>query len=83
MVNVFVVVNCNKRKVVCVTSSARRARDFLRTGFKIEVWADNCLSETIYSKDSDVIRHYVSLEKEYIGRKQKAAEERNKRKRMK
>lgn len=83
MANIFVVVSCKKRKVVCSTLSARRARDFLKTGFKIEVWTDNCLYETIYSKNSDLIKYYIALEKEYIGRKQKAAEERNKRRRIK
>lgn len=78
MANTFVVYHCKKRKVLFATPSARKARDMLQKGLKVEVWVDNAHADTIYSKEFKKFQPYVTQEKEYIGRKQKAAELRNK-----
>lgn len=75
--NTFVVVDCQRRKPVLVTSSARKAREQLRTGVRVEVWNANSLVERIYGKERDMLAPYIQAEREYIGNKQRAAEQRN------
>ena len=81
--NTFVVVNCNTRKPILTTSSARKANKLLTTGFRIEVWNNNDLVERIYESDKrrekSPMSPYIELEKNYIREKQKRAEERNRR----
>lgn len=77
--NAFIVYDCKKRKNILVTSSARKARKELHTGIKIEVWSENKLIETVYSKTAKVLNEYIGLEKQYIAEKQARAEQRNKR----
>lgn len=86
MPNVFVVVDCKKRKPILATSSARKATGTLRnatSGLRVEVWDDHVHIVTVYHNDLYKLDPYVQLEKQYIGRKQKKAEERNKRRRSK
>ncbi|MFR6481976.1 MAG: hypothetical protein ACLUPD_10555 [Anaerotignum faecicola] len=59
-----------------VTSSARKAAAELAKGIRIEVWCENKKVESITCRE-DTISKYVKLEKEYIARKQKLAEQRN------
>lgn len=81
MVNTFVVVDCKDRKNVLVTNSARKAKDRLYVGAKIEVWNSNGVHmETIYSRNIGKINKYISLQKQFIGEKQRKAEQRNRRK---
>ena len=79
MVNIFVAIDCKMRKTLFVTLSARKAKDFLKRGVKIEVWSGGIRNDTIYSNEYGRFRAYIIQEKEYIGRKQKNAEKRNKR----
>lgn len=85
MSNVFVVVDCKKRKPILATLSARKATGTLKSvksGLRVEVW-DNHICVTIaYPKNLYKLDPYIQLEKQYIGRKQKKAEERNKRRQM-
>ena len=85
--NTFVVVDCKTRKPVLTTSSARKANKLVTTGFRVEVWNNNKIFEVIYERDKKrekyPLQPYINLEKEYIKRKQKRAEKRNKRKRQK
>lgn len=77
--NTFVVIDCKKRTPTLVTSSARKAGRMLINGFRLEVWNDNTKTAVIYHKTRNLLNPYISLEKEYIGRKQaKATERRNK-----
>ena len=75
--NTFLVVNTKTRKPILTTSSARKAAKILCTGYRIEVWNDNKLTDLIYSKDRGPLYKYLSAEKEYIRQKQAKAEERN------
>lgn len=78
--NTFVVVDCKTRKNVLVTSSARKATAMLQKGRKIEVWNVNQKVEVIYSKthrEPFPMKCYIEAEKEYFGKKQRAAEHRN------
>ena len=77
--NTFVVVNCKNRSIVIVTSSARKAAEQLKVGVRIEVWNRNELVEKIYAKcrEKRHMKPYIDAEREYIGKKQKAAEKRN------
>lgn len=81
--NTFLVIDCNARRPILTTSSARKAKKELRTGVRIEVWNDNQLIEKIYESDkqkgADPLAYYVALEREYIAQKQKRSEERNRR----
>lgn len=79
--NTFLVVDCNTRRPILTTSSARKARKELRTGVRVEVWNNNVLVERIYETDkrkrTDPLALYVDAEREYIREKQARAEERN------
>lgn len=70
-----------KGKPLLVTSSARKARQLLAPGARIEVWAGNKKAETIYTRTAHLLGKYVAAEKEYIRNKQAKAEERNKKRR--
>ena len=81
--NTFLVVDCNTRRPILITSSARKAYKELKTGIRIEVWNNNSLVERIYEADraNNPMSAYIRAEREYIGRKQAQAELRNKRRR--
>ena len=80
--NTFVVVDCNSRKSVLTTSSARKSSKMLQTGFRIDVWNDNEKVLTVYAKDTAPMKPYIDAEREYIRQKQARAEARNKRRRQ-
>lgn len=84
--NTFIVVDCKSRKSILTTSSARKACKLLETGKRIDVWNDNKKVETIYVNDSEgkqnPMKSYIELEREYIRQKQKRAEERNKKRKL-
>lgn len=79
MANAFVVIDCKQRKVVLTTLSARKAQCVLRKGLKVEIWIDNIHFDTVYSKQLEKFMPFTLQEKQYIERKQKKAEQRNKR----
>ena len=76
--NTFLVIDCNSRKTLLNTSSARRASKELKTGVRIEVWNNNELVTKIYEADRKPLYPYIQAEREYIRKKQAAAERRNK-----
>lgn len=76
--NTFLVIDCNSRKTLLNTSSARKASKELKTGVRIEVWNNNELVTKIYEADRKPLEHYIQAEREYIRKKQAAAERRNK-----
>lgn len=79
--NTFLVVDCNTRKPILTTSSARKASKELKTGVRIEVWNNNELVTKVYESDksngANPLGPYIQAEKEYIRKKQAAAERRN------
>ena len=79
--NTFLVLS-TKGKPLLVTSSARKARQILQKGVRVEVWSENAKAETIYHRTSATLDRYVAAEREYIRSKQAAAELRNKRRRL-
>jgi ribosomal 50S subunit-recycling heat shock protein len=76
--NTFLVIDCNSRKTLLNTSSARKASKELKTGVRIEVWNNNELVTKIYEADRKPLEPYIQAEREYIRKKQAAAERRNK-----
>jgi len=76
--NTFVVQKTNSGQAVLVTSSARKAKQALTIGFRLEVWSENRKQETIYTRTAKKLDKYISAEREYIRNKQAAAEARNK-----
>lgn len=78
--NTFLVITTKGRPLL-VTSSARKARQMLQTGIRVEVWSANAKVETVYHRTRFLLDKYVVAEREYIRAKQAAAEQRNKRKR--
>ena len=80
--NTFIVVDCNSKKSILTTSSARKATKLLQTGTRIDVWNNNEKVTTIYAKDRTPMKPYIEAEREYIRKKQARAEERNKRRKQ-
>lgn len=81
MASIFIVMDCKKRKPIFVTQSACKAVDVLKnakSGLRVEVWNNNALVIRAYCKELHKLDTYVKYEKQYIGMKQKRAEERNK-----
>ena len=76
--NTFVVQETKGGKAVLVTSSARKARQLLAPGRRIEVWCENQHTKTIYTRTRNDLLPYTNAEKAYIRDKQAAAERRNK-----
>ena len=77
--NTFIVVDCNTRKPILTTSSARKASRLLTTGNRIEAWNNNEIVQKIYAQDSSPLSVYINAEREYIRKKQAKAEARNRR----
>lgn len=80
--NTFLVLS-TKGKPLLVTSSARKARQHLQVGVRVEVWSENSKKEIIYNRTRRVLDKYVTAEKDYIRNKQKTAEMRNRKRRKK
>lgn len=78
MSNVFVVIDCKKRKTILATPSANKATGALTKGIKIEIWVDGILFDVVYFKQKEKLKSFILQEKQFIARKQKKAEERNK-----
>lgn len=81
--NIFVVYDCVKRKPVLVTSSARKAKKALQKGIRVDVWNNEENMACVHSKDSFLLDKYITLEKQYIARKQEYAMKRNKQRKHK
>ena len=81
--NTFNLIDTKTRKTIFTTSSARKCKKAFEKGYRIDIWNNNKLIETIYNRNIENINKYVRLEKEHIANKQKRAEERNMRRRMK
>lgn len=83
--NTFIVIDCNARKPILTTSSARKAYKHLEVGKRIEVWNNNKIVEKIRFSDTRLEKNplapYIKLEREYIRKKQRKAEMRNRRRR--
>lgn len=76
--NTFAVMDCNAKKLLLVTSSARKADSLLQKGTRIEVWSENAKATTIYDHDRVRLGEYIRMEREYIRNKQARATQRNK-----
>lgn len=76
--NTFALVDTKTKKIKLITSSARKSKKVFTKGCRIEVWNANAVKEVIYNKNLDNIEKYIRTEKEFIARKQKKAEARNK-----
>lgn len=81
--NTFVVVNCKSRKIVLVTSSARKAEALRVVGFRIDVWNCNRLVERIHAREKEPrpMEPYIQAERDFIGQRQLNREKRNNRRR--
>ena len=77
-INTFIAIDCKRCKNILVTQSARKAKRELYVGTKVEVWNNNILIETIYARASKSIDKYINIQKQYIGKKQRKAEKKNK-----
>lgn len=79
--NTFLVITTKGRPLL-VTSSARKARQQLQPGIRVEVWSANAKVETVYHRTRFLLAKYVTAEREYIRAKQAAAEQRNRQRRL-
>ena len=68
--NTFVLINTRTRRPELVTSSPSKVRKTLAPGLRCEVWNNNHLFETIYSKTKILLLPYLEAEKEYHRMKQ-------------
>ena len=80
--NTFLVIS-TRGKPLLVTSSARKARQRLQPGVRVDIWSANAKAETVYHKTRAKLDRYVAAEREYIRAKQAAAEQRNRQRRKK
>ena len=76
--NTFIAQETKGGKAMLVTSSARKVKQLLTPGIRIEVWCENQKTETIYTKTAAKLAKYVEAERQYIREKQAKAEKRNK-----
>lgn len=81
--NTFGLIDTKTRKILLITSSARKCKKAFLKGYRIEVWNGNVLVNTIYNKSLSEIDKYIKLEKQHIAEKQRKAELRNKRRKNK
>lgn len=81
--NTFGLVNTKTRKILLITSSARKCKKAFVKGCRIEVWNGNTLVNTIYNKNLSEIDNYIKVEKQYITEKQRKAEMRNRKRKQK
>ncbi len=81
--NTFIAQETKGGKTMLVTSSARKVKQLLSPGIRIEVWSENKKTETIYTKTQALLDKYVEAERQYIREKQARAEHRNKLRRAK
>lgn len=80
--NTFSLIDTKSRKVRLITSSARKCKAAFSKGHRIEVWnANNCV-EVIYSRNIADFGKYITIEKQYIAEKQRKAEARNRKRRL-
>jgi hypothetical protein len=69
--NSFIVVDCKSKKIILLTSSARKALNELRLGRRIEVWNNNTKINLIYERTKNKMHEYIKLEKDYISKNRK------------
>ena len=81
--NTFGLIDTKTRKILLITSSARKCKKAFVKGHRIEVWNGNTLINCIYNKNLSEIDKYIKLEKQHIAEKQRKAELRNKRRKKK
>lgn len=81
--NTFGLIDTKTRKILLITSSARKCKKAFVKGCRIEVWNGNSLINTIYNKNLSAIDEYIKAEKQYIAEKQRKAELRNKKRKTK
>jgi hypothetical protein len=79
--NTFVLIDCYSKKSLLITSSPKKVFKRMSRGMRIEVWNNNELVEKIYNYNLNNLKPYLKLEEDYIRKKQKKAEMRNKKKR--
>lgn len=71
--NTFSLVDTKARKILLITSSARKCKRAFEKGHRIEVWNANKCIEVIYSRNINDFGKYISIEKQYIAEKQRKA----------
>lgn len=76
--NTFCVSETKNNKIILVTSSARKADFFLKTGKRIDIWNNNKLVNKVYNKNRSELNKYIEEERDYIRSKQNRHERHNK-----
>ena len=69
--NTFVIVDCNSKKIILTTSSARKARQELYVGRRVEVWNDNLQVKKIYQRNKEELNSYSQIRKRIYWKKTK------------
>jgi len=80
--NTFGLIDTKARKILLITSSARKCKRAFSKGHRIEVWNANKCIEVIYNRNIADFGKYIKKEKEYIANKQRKAEERNRKRKQ-
>lgn len=80
--NTFCLVDTKARKLLLITSSARKCKRAFFKGCRIEVWNANNCTEVIYSRNIADFGKYIKTEKQYIANKQRKAEARNRKRKQ-
>lgn len=80
--NTFCLVDTKSRKLLLITSSARKCKRAFAKGYRIEVWNANNCTEVIYNRNIADFRKYIKAEKQYIANRQQKAEARNRKRKQ-
>ena len=80
--NTFLVTT-TKGKPLLVTSSGKKAAAMLQTGVRVEVWNENAKREIVYTRTRRNMDKYIEAERAFIAQRQRAAEDKNARRKGK
>ena len=80
--NTFLVTT-TKGKPLLVTSSGKKAAAMLQTGVRVEVWNENAKREIVYTRTRRNMDKYIEAERAFISQRQRAAEDKNARRKGK
>jgi hypothetical protein len=75
--NTFTVQLTKNGRLLLVTSSARKAKQTLSPGLRVEIWSENRKVATVYTRTKAKLDTYIAAERDHIRAKQAAAEARN------
>lgn len=59
---IYLLINCKSQKTILVTTSARIALKYIRTGCRVDVWISNHFVRRIYASSTHMLEFYADEE---------------------